>query len=146
MDNNTVTFEKRVHYEWSWGIVSSTIILIPSILLFIATRDVYLGGFPFLAVGVGGSIVLFLLPYHWYRVEKSFEDLELKEFKPYNITVKDKLCCGASRQIYTEEFPDIIFNVDHIEYFKMKTGKKYTIYSCIMNGNSSRTRLVAEVI
>jgi len=146
MDNNIITFERRVHYGWQWGVIPSMLILAITILLFVATRNGYLEGFPILAIGIGGCIVLCLMPYHWYRLEKSFEDLEFKAFKPYDITVKDKLCCGDYRQIYTEEFPDIIFNVNPVEYFKMNIGKKYVIYSCIINGESSRTRLSAEVV
>jgi uncharacterized CHY-type Zn-finger protein len=146
MVNNTVTFERKVHYEWLWGIIPSIPILAISLLLFVATRDGYLSGFPFLVIGIGGSIVLCLMPYSCYRLEKSFEDLEFKEFKPHNITVKDKLCCGNCRQIYTEEFPDIVFNVNQVEYFKMKMGGKYVIYSCIIDGKSSRTSLLEEIV
>jgi hypothetical protein len=141
VDNNIITLERRVHYGWQWGVIPSMPILAISILLFVS-----LGGFPFLIIGIGGCIVLCLMPYHWYRLEKSFEDLEFKAFKPYTITVKDKLCCGNYRQIYTEEFPDIIFNVNPVEYFKINIGKKYVIYSCIINGESSRTCLSTEVI
>ncbi len=124
----------------SWGLVGML-----GYSLFMITGGDFAHVIPLIVIASIATFSIVCTNWYFYIFEKKDEEREYEAFKEHRITVKNKQCCGGSSEIYTEEFHDIIFNVSRIDYFNMEIGKKYLIYSSIVDGRATRTQLVEEL-